>query len=150
MKKIIFIGALSLILLTSCKKTKTMEDLSGLRDSNKTVNYIVVTDEERDDTIFILTGEKREREEKTNFEIPADLDEEKSELNTDINSPKKNERPQEEDKTPIETNEITIEPPEDRNPSGENQLDNTGEDSPNEDPEVSLPDGEDGAISLQD
>lgn len=55
-----------------------MDDLSGLRDSNKTVNYIVVTDEERDDTIFILTGEKREREEKTNFEIPADLDEEKA------------------------------------------------------------------------
>lgn len=64
MKKIIFIGALSLILLTSCKKTKTMDDLSGLRDSNKTVNYIVVTDEERDDTIFILTGEKREEKKK--------------------------------------------------------------------------------------
>lgn len=101
-------------------------------------------------TQFLYLQEKKEKEKKTNFEIPADLDEEKSELNTDINSPKKNERPQEEDKTPIETNEITIEPPEDRNPIEENHLGNTGEDSPNEDPEVSLPDGEDGAISLQD
>lgn len=66
MKKIsISILILTFLFASACARTSDPENPAGKVDMSKPVDYVVVSEEERDDALYILTGQSPEQTEDT-------------------------------------------------------------------------------------
>lgn len=78
----------SLVFLAACTKTSNPDNLAAKRNSSKPVEYVVVSQENKKDAVFIMTGEKIQDEEEEKTEEPEknkkeDKTEEKTEEKTE-------------------------------------------------------------------
>lgn len=62
MKNICLLG-ISLFFLIGCTKTSNSANMAGKVDMSKPVDYVVVSEEEKDKTLYILTGQSPEAKE---------------------------------------------------------------------------------------
>lgn len=90
MKNICLLG-ISLFFLIGCTKTSNPANMAGKIDMSKPVDYVVVSKEEKDKTLYILTGQSSEASEEVSDEINGD----------EQSSP---QAPQPEDETSEDTN----------------------------------------------
>lgn len=115
-------------LLSGCVQTSLTDDLEGKIDRSRTVEYVVIKPEQKDEVLYVLSGKELESEEvedkeKSDTENKEELKEEKPK------SPEENEKPpHEEIETPTQQG-----PPEEET---RNIVPSTESQAPAEDPDT--------------
>lgn len=131
--KIVITAILLISLLTSCVQTSLPDDLSGKIDRSRTVEYVVIKEEQKDDILYIFSGKEKETPDKKDEEKPEKPEDKKDELNeVKPEKPVENEKPPEESTQPrppeSEVREIETPPADNSNNSGNDNSQNDGND----------------------
>lgn len=93
--KILITAILLVSLLTACVQTSVPDDLSGKIDRSRTVEYVVIKEEQKDDILYIFSGKEKES--------PKEVEDEKPEDKKDELKEEKPEKPVENEKPPAES-----------------------------------------------
>lgn len=79
MKKLFLLGLVSLGLI-ACSRTENPDNRAGKIDMTKPVDYLVVSSEEKDKALYILTGESTKTEDGVEDEEGQDIEAEETDM----------------------------------------------------------------------
>ncbi len=130
----LIITLLLLSMLTACVQTSLPDDLSGKIDRSRTVEYVVIKKEQKDDILYIFSGKEKESLEEKKDVKPEKQEDVKDELDEiKPEKPVENEKPPEDTTEPKTPESEVREIPTPVTPPADNTNDNDGGDTQNED-----------------